>query len=311
MLMIEFPIIPDESSKNLSRIFRQSLENRILKGAVSASRDLELIRALLCGLSILELCLIIDQEKDFDLRVDQLSPCGTTNSFKLKPGLKIFNLGQTPEGLDISPLTNNELAGQSIALSRVLNHLKGIDPAQYAEIGGIVREVIFCKGHQFYGLSDRASIGRLYIGSPSDQQLREFGGDSNFRLELFIGEQLIHENAHNVLMMAEALNQLYRNPNRHSIYSPLRHQKRSDQGVFHAFFVLSRLLHFYHQILASGPEEFRRPVEYRLGRIRSDFDYLAQEIARERKDIFTPTGHLLFQKILNHNSIRMPHVSQY
>lgn len=80
----------------------------------------------------------------------------------------------------------------------------------------------------------------------------------------WIAEMIIHEFNHHKLFLLEEVCPLFKTENYECIhYSPLRDELRSQQGVYHALFVLSEIVKFWSKAYAFIPDRGFKELVYR------------------------------------------------
>jgi hypothetical protein len=109
--------------------------------------------------------------------------------------------------------------------------LRDIDPELAAEVQSYVVEVMVCASDQVHAGSSFRTFGTIY--------LRELQPDQHWIVYL---EHLVHEAAHLHLYALWKNDQIVMNESKGRFSSPLRREPRPLSGIFHAMFVLARLL---------------------------------------------------------------------
>lgn len=140
-------------------------------------------------------------------------------------------------------------------IRRALKIIREVWREQYDEILAVIRVLSLVKGAFLNGSSALIYHG-LVILKPQTEWT-----------ELTFTDHLIHEASHQVLWTKQALGPLLLNPDKASLYSPVRWDKRPLNGVFHGTYVLCRLCMFFEKMLKKqSTEELFGRFEFHLGR---------------------------------------------
>ncbi len=215
------------------------------------------------------------------------------------PGLRVLNLtdedlgeGQAEryarhafeesQGIRLAPVSQETLDRLAPAVADVLMLLDAAAPALSTEIHHLMREVVLVQG--------------------ADPQSDGFGGATSFYLwgamllnatklddRVSLVTAIIHEAAHSFLFGVNLGARLTENAAEDLCASPLRTEPRPVEGVFHATFVLARMIYGLDHLLQSGDfsvEEAARAKAAR-GRHVEDFHAGLRSLAIAR---FTPAG---------------------
>ena len=203
---------------------------------------------------------------------------------------------------DRPPLHAVTYQNYSSCIGQSLIQIGKFDSGHLQEIKRNIENIKICRGKNFFALSCKYHLGTIFIGVPSRSQLNLFSGAHDMCIQLHFIEQIVHENAHQILIKFETLNRLYQNPNQSRIFSPLRAEKRSDRGVLHAFFVIARLLNFYQTLKRSDNNDYSTAISRRIQELILNFHALRRDLTRVRLSSFTPIGNYVFQLISNYGS---------
>jgi hypothetical protein len=118
-------------------------------------------------------------------------------------------------------------------------------PELYGEFSGLVGDIILATGQSTDGAMDFAGAssfllwGALFINPLGD------------RLPVSIIETLAHESAHSLLFGLMIDDAFVLNPDEQRFQSPLRHDPRPMDGIYHATFVVARMHYAMQRLLAS------------------------------------------------------------
>lgn len=134
---------------------------------------------------------------------------------------------------------------EAIALLREVLSLEL--PLWWAEVENLVQLIVLARGNetgsQFSGASAFAAWGAILINPDSSPT------------PLSLALTLVHESSHQKLFYAFLDDEVVLN-DPHSLYtSPLRRQERPMNGIFHATYVLARMISFLSELAASSAWE--------------------------------------------------------
>jgi hypothetical protein len=182
-----------------------------------------------------------------------------------------------------------------------LEILKKSNLEYYTEFNNYISEVVLFDGEGITGWSSPRHLGAIFI--------RVYKG--NYNLEniilkdelklnelnpvLYYLEQIIHEVAHTHLdLIIDEYDPIILNDDNSSYVSPIRHDKRPMKGVFHACFVLVRILYIFSN-LSIDDMELRNFAFLRSNKLRKMIDVGIREIKANAK--LTPFGKDLFYQM--------------
>jgi HEXXH motif-containing protein len=149
------------------------------------------------------------------------------------------------QGIVLAPVSPQVLAKLSPAVDEVMLLLDTAAPALCGEIRALMRQIVFVQG--------------------VDAQSNGFGGATTFYLwgamllnatrlddRMALLTAIIHEAAHSFLFGVNLGARLTKNDDEDLCASPLRTELRPVEGVFHATFVLARMIYGLDHLLNSG-----------------------------------------------------------
>lgn len=145
----------------------------------------------------------------------------------------------------IEPLPERDLADYAVEVQEALALIEAADPQMRAEIDEYVRHVCLSRGSGITGATSLQFFGAVFLREPYPEYHRV----------MYFFEHLVHEASHLNLNVVQTLDPLVLNPPDELHLSPLRRDPRPIMGIFHAQFVLSRLVHLYRRVqpLVSDP----------------------------------------------------------
>ena len=120
---------------------------------------------------------------------------------------------------------------------RSLNLLKTLDNFLFREVQAYVSRIKFYSSHTLHSVTSPRYFGAIYMRLPFIKEDQE----------LFFLETIVHETSHLHLFAIMDLNIIILNDEYDLYASPLRIDKRPMIGVFHAVFVLSRMVRVLHR----------------------------------------------------------------
>ncbi len=142
-----------------------------------------------------------------------------------------------------------DLPDRRAQVMMALELLRVTAPGLHSEFGELITTIIFAQREKSQG-DDRSE------GFGGASALRAFGGILlNVEIEPTVVDcaaSLAHEHAHNVLFALSPMEGVVENSEDERFSSPLRHDARPLEGIFHATFVLARMVYVMDMMRASG-----------------------------------------------------------
>jgi len=162
-------------------------------------------------------------------------------------------------------------------VQEALSEIKKISPEYFTEVEALVSNITIVRSNRFIAGSSFTLLGLVALADHHD-----------FNMTV---EYLVHEAAHQYLYNLTVCDELCRGEGLHT--SPLRKDPRPIEGIYHAVFVLARLIDFYNKALSQEtvlPKEFmeKQIAHYRL-RYKDAYNLLLE------KAIFTDLGQELLE----------------
>lgn len=198
------------------------------------------------------------------------------------------------------PLTLDQL----VINKRIIKHAlalikKSFGDTYYSEISHLVSDIIIFDGKGITGGSSSRVMGAIFIRIPAhikNESVDDYTALLHLTPLVYYLEQIIHEVAHLCLDQLMAFDPLVLNKQDEKYDSPIRRDKRPMRGVFHATFVLARLVIFFNELNElQGEDEVSK-----VGRIRSLKGLLKVGVDTIKKYAsLTPLGNQILTEIIN------------
>lgn len=131
------------------------------------------------------------------------------------------------------PCTPEALEQAKERMTQAIQVIKQV-PAFYEEMRALVNYILFIDSDKLVAGSCFYLLTFLFFRSGDTWQV--------------YCENLVHETAHQYLFQCSTFDQLCENPHEDRYASPLRKDPRPMMGIFHAVFVLCRILLFYYSL---------------------------------------------------------------
>lgn len=144
------------------------------------------------------------------------------------------------------------LPDRKLQIAAALDLIRDASPALAAEIDELVTTIIIAGAAK----AESNFAGEAPLAFQGSSALRAFGAilqDAQLDADIIdCAASLIHEQAHNVLFALSPMEGVVENPDGQRFASPLRDDPRPLEGIFHATFVLARMVYGMSEMLASG-----------------------------------------------------------
>jgi hypothetical protein len=133
-------------------------------------------------------------------------------------------------------------------LSKAMDIAKQYAPDIYEEAYAFISSVMFVQGDNIKAGSSVGALGLIYIE-------QRFAPTPLEMLDIFV-----HEAAHQYLHGVSFEDELVLNPPEERYEAPLRKEKRPLSGIYHAAFVLARIIYTFDKILQSDCQSLDREL---------------------------------------------------
>ncbi|RUR66950.1 hypothetical protein EJP67_07710 [Variovorax guangxiensis] len=178
---------------------------------------------------------------------------------------------------EIYKTSEEELVEYRADIKQVLDTIKILDPLMYDEMLASVSEATVFRAQALMGGSLIRTFGAIYIGSPDHDPIRKkFGEHFNIRGVPYFMEHVVHETSHNVLFGLMLVDPMVLNPITERYSAPLRTDLRPMYGIFHASFVISRMLRIFRLMKAGGGNQYERLISHFEPRLKNGLEILAK-----------------------------------
>lgn len=175
------------------------------------------------------------------------------------------------------PITDSKIRELAGNCAIVLDALKTHAPQLHQEYALTTARVTFIDCDHLFGGSHRTTFGEIFIAVPHGP----FGSDPLG----YLIEHMVHESSHNLLFALMTADQLVLNSTSQLFNAPLRKDKRPIYGIFHACFVIARMIYAFDHLRGHIPL-IHSDINKRhfIPRLKSGLDVLDKHAA------FTPMG---------------------
>jgi hypothetical protein len=178
----------------------------------------------------------------------------------------------------ILPVINPDLSELTKAYTDVFEFIGKIDLEFYQEILCYVTRLKLFNGKGLTATTSSSVFGAVYLNLPMQ----------NEDMEPYFCEHIIHETSHLQLEILFAFDKIVLNKETEKFKSPLRTDPRPILGIFHATFVLSRMVRLFKRIVKQRPgNEYVKKLEL----FRRQFDQGLETV--EKNAILTEKGKLI------------------
>lgn len=157
-----------------------------------------------------------------------------------KPDLKALEYvinEETPVYQNVTPLTEDQMHFCEQKTKEALFIIQTLDPELFEEISALTTQIYFGSSNTLGAGASSQLFGAIYINGVFPQEVG---------VELFI-DRIIHEAAHLFVFALSSQDELLFDQEK-MVKSPLREDPRPMIGIYHAMFVLSRVIHFLEKL---------------------------------------------------------------
>ena len=145
----------------------------------------------------------------------------------------------------IKPASNENFINAKESLDKAIALIKANHKVAASYIDTFVSEIVIFDGAVVMGMTDVKVYGSVYIRLPNKV----------FDPVVYFCEHLIHEMSHLFLHAFFAEDQILLNGQAERYDAPIREDKRPLYGIFHATFVLSRMIRVFEKIINNNPNK--------------------------------------------------------
>ncbi|KTC74880.1 hypothetical protein Lbir_0670 [Legionella birminghamensis] len=145
-----------------------------------------------------------------------------------------------PQKLNAFTPSQDELQGFQSEVLKALQLISATDSGITAEISSLVSTIHLVKSDMNIGATSPKFFGAIYLSAPN--------GNLSELSSLFLVEHLVHETSHLFLNTILAFDPLILNEEEERFSSPIRSELRPMLGIYHASFVLSRVIRVFKRM---------------------------------------------------------------
>jgi hypothetical protein len=183
-----------------------------------------------------------------------------------------------PDTAAVYPISDSLFKQTCTKIDQALDIIKHINAMAHQEINALISQIIIIHVAGLYSGSTFGLLGTAFL-APTETKL--------YVVDYIEG--LIHEAAHILLFMLSIEDELFLNAPDELYRSPIRQDARPMGGIFHAYFVATRVLLFFHQL--PDPTDLLSTAEINR----------AKEIVAQFKHVFLES-----QKLIAHHAHLTP-----
>jgi hypothetical protein len=262
-----------------------ALQDRFREAAVRG--DLDLLRSIW----VAHRDVLVPRADDGQLQIlGWGDPALTAAEYGLLQGAFQDDIGLTADLVAPDPAA---VAATRDAITRIIDGLAIALPDWDQELRALVRLILLAEAAQarFAGASTFSAWGAFLISPRAHKD------------DLALALSLIHESAHLKLFCAYLDDEIVLNDPDETYSSPLRREPRPMNGIYHAAFVLARMVQFLHDLDRSGQTEqvvgpeAARHLQGHLRKSMTDFDAAMDVITRHAQ--LTARGHAIITETAN------------
>jgi len=178
----------------------------------------------------------------------------------------------------ILPILSPGAAHFETTYLKLKGQLEKIDFPFYQELNSHVTRLKLFNGKALKAATSASVYGAIYLRLPP----------SGENVSAYFADHIIHETSHLQLDILLAFDKIILNDSEERFKAPIRIDPRPMFGIFHATFVLSRMVRLFQRIMKDTPS---KEVAERLDLFRRQFDEGWDTI--EKHAVLTPNGSLV------------------
>jgi hypothetical protein len=183
----------------------------------------------------------------------------------------------------IRPIINPGLSELQKSMFDITNQIKSVDFEFYQEINSYVTRLKLFNGVGLSASTSASVFGAIYLRTP----------DKSENVETYFAEHIVHETSHLNLEVLHAFDKIVLNEETEKFKSPIRIDPRPMLGIFHATFVLSRMVRLFKR-LSQQSKEKDYPQKFNL--FRKQFEEGLNTV--EKNAVLTDNGKLILNSLL-------------
>lgn len=161
-----------------------------------------------------------------------------TNNFNTNPMVDVFG-----RGIKTYPKKIINIEKYKNSFFDVLEKINIVDPLLANEVVNSIASCYVFKGICIMGASFENVYGAIFISIPEDDKTDLF---------TYLVEHIVHESSHNLLYSLMSMDKLITNSANDTYEAPLRPDKRPMYGIFHATFVVARMMRTFRKLAQHG-----------------------------------------------------------
>lgn len=183
----------------------------------------------------------------------------------------------------ILPIINPDLSNFINAYSNIVGQIKRLDFEFYQEIAYYVTRLKLFNGKGLTATTSSSVFGAIYLNIPSN--------DKN--IESYFFEHIVHETSHLQLEILFAFDKIVLNKVTEKFKSPLRKDPRPMLGIFHATFVLCRMVRLFNRMAHINSD---KKYTEQLNIFRNQFEQGLEVI--EKSAVLTENGKRIYSSFV-------------
>ena len=145
----------------------------------------------------------------------------------------------------VLPILSPVLPTYKRLFSNLKEQIRQIDFEFYQELDSYVTRVKLFNGQALKAITSASIFGAIYLRLPP--------ADEN--MEVYFADHIIHETSHLQLDILLAFDKIVLNEDAEKFQAPIRIDPRPMTGIFHATFVLSRMVRLFQRIVKDTPKQ--------------------------------------------------------
>jgi hypothetical protein len=177
---------------------------------------------------------------------------------------------------EIYATSENDITPFRAEFKEALRLLKVADEQIYDETISLVSHATIFNAKAIMGGSLNRTFGAIFIASPDSDPIGPHESYLKHRGVPYFLEHLVHESSHNLLFALMIMDPMVLNPVSQKFSAPLRKDLRPMYGIYHAVFVVARMVRVFKLLVNKGYPEYQKMVDHFEPRLKNGIKVVSE-----------------------------------